>query len=248
MKISNYMNNTNLIVEKNNVKVQKENKQTNEKHTTEQSVKLSISNEGMEYYRNCIQQNRQETYDDVLQRRELLKSEKIRDIDYGYEISKKAAELNKDAANAGKKALSTTDRANGYVAVYAELYDEIVQGYESGTREIYVTDENGTHKLTKDEELSNLDAAYKKTVDDFVTMETTNQHARGIIGEEMNKISKITTRSTLASAYIEEQKTRGKDEIPENLTEKMYGAITSFKEKYTMIQPNREQLLMSIKI
>ena len=227
MKISNYMNNTNLIVEKNNVKVQKENKQTNEKHTTEQSVKLSISNEGMEYYRNCIQQNRQETYDDVLQRRELLKSEKIRDIDYGYEISKKAAELNKDAANAGKKALSTTDRANGYVAAYAELYDEIVQGYESGTREIYVTDENGTHKLTKDEELSNLDAAYKKTVDDFVTMETTNQHARGIIGEEMNKISKITTRSTLASAYIEEQKTRGKDEITENLGKKMYGAITS---------------------
>ena len=248
MKISNYMNNTNLIVEKNNVKVQKENKQTNEKHTTEQAVKLYISNEGMEYYRNCIQQNRQETYDDVLQRRELLKSEKIRDIDYGYEISKKAAELNKDAANAGQNALSTTDRANGYVAAYAELYDEIVQGYESGTREIYVTDENGTHKLTKDEELSNLDAAYKKTVDDFVTMETTNQHARGIIGEEMNKISKITTRSTLASAYIEEQKNRGKDEIPENLTEKMYGAITSFKEKYTMIQPNREQLLMSIKI
>ena len=242
------MNNTNLIVEKNNVKVQKENKQTNEKHTTEQSVKLSISNEGMEYYRNCIQQNRQEPYDEVLQRRELIKSEKIRDIDYGYEISKKAAELNKDAANAGQNALSTTDRANGYVAAYAELYDEIVQGYESGTREIYVTDENGTHKLTKDEELSNLDAAYKKTVDDFVTMETTNQHARGIIGEEMNKISKITTRSTLASAYIEEQKTRGKDEIPENLTEKMYGAITSFKEKYTMIQPNREQLLMSIKI
>ena len=251
MKISSYMNNMNPIIEKNDVKVQKENKQANEKHTMEQSVKLSISNDGMEHYRKYIQQNGQETYDDVLQRRELLKSGKISDVDYGYEISKKAAELNKDAANAGQKALSTTDRENSYVAAYAELYDEIVQGYESGTREIYVTDENGTHKLTKDEELSNLDAAYKKTVDDFVTMETTNQHARGIIGEEMNKISKITTRSTLASAYIEEQKTRGKDEIPENLTEKMYGAITSFKEKYTMIHHNQNQLsqlLMSVKI
>ena len=123
-----------------------------------------------------------------------------------------------------------------------------MKGYENGTREIYVADENGPRKLTKDEELSNLDAAYKKTVDDFVTMETTNQHARGIIGEEMNKISKITARSTLASTYIEEQKNRGKDEITENLGKKMYGAITSFKEKYTMIQPNREQLLMSIKI
>ena len=62
-----------------------------------------------------------------------------------------------------------------------------MKGYENGTREIYVADENGPRKLTRDEELSNLDVAYKKTVDDFVTMETTNQHARGIIGEEMNK-------------------------------------------------------------
>ncbi len=57
MKIFNYMNNTNSIMEKNDAKVQKENKQANEKHTMEQSVKLSISNDGMEYYRNRIQQN-----------------------------------------------------------------------------------------------------------------------------------------------------------------------------------------------
>ena len=251
MKISNNVNNTTLIITKNDSKVQEENKQTNEKRTAEQSVKLSISNEAMECYRNRIQQNGQETYDEVLQRRELLKSGKIKDIDYGYEISKKAAELNKDAANAGQNALSTTDRANGYVAAYAELYDEIIQGYEAGTREIYVADENGTRKLTRDEELSALDAAYKKTVDDCVTMEKTNQHAREIISEEMDKISKITSRSTLAATYIEEQKTREEDEISENLGEKMYDAVFSFKEKYTMIQPGKEQLsqlLMSIKM
>ena len=251
MKISNNVNNTTLIITKNDSKVQEENRQTNEKRTAEQSVKLSISNEGREYYRNSIQQNGQETYDDVLQRREQLKNEKISVIDYGYEISKKAAGWNKEAANTGRNVLSTTDRANGYVAAYAELYDEIIQGYEAGTREIYVADENGTHKITRDEELSALDAAYKKTVDDFVTMEKTNQHAREIISEEMDKISKITSRSTLAATYIEKQKTRGEDEIPKNLGEKMYEAIFSFKEKYAMFQSNMDnlsQLLMSVKI
>ena len=251
MKISNNVNNTTLIITKNASKVQEENKQTNEKRTAEQSVKLSISNEGREYYRNSIQQNGQETYDDVLRRREQLKNEKISIIDYGYEISKKAAEWNKEAANARRNVVSTTDRANGYVAAYAELYDEIIQGYEAGTREIYVADENGTRKLTRDEELSTLDAAYKKTVDDFVTMEKRNQHAREIISEEMDKISKITSRSTLAATYIEEQKTRGEDEIPENLGEKMYEAIFSFKEKYAMFHSNMDnlsQLLMSVKI
>ena len=57
MKISSYMNNMNPIIEKNDAKVQKENKQANEKHTMEQSVKLSISNDGMVHYRKHIQQN-----------------------------------------------------------------------------------------------------------------------------------------------------------------------------------------------
>ena len=198
MKISNYMNNTNSIMEKNTDKVQKGNSQTNEKHTVGQSVKLSISNEGLEYYRNRIQQSGQEKYDDVVQRKELLASKKISDIDYSYEIQKKAAQQNQNV-DTGKSALNITDKANNYVKAYAELYDEIVKGYENGTREIYVADEKGPRKLTKDEELSNLDAAYKKTVDDFVTMETTNQHARGIIGEEMKKeIYTLIIKSVLA--------------------------------------------------
>ena len=52
-------------MEKNTDKVQKGNSQTNEKHTVGQSVKLSISNEGLEYYRNRIQQSGQEKYDEL---------------------------------------------------------------------------------------------------------------------------------------------------------------------------------------
>ena len=94
----------------------------------EQSVTLSISDEGREYYRNNIQQNGQETYNEVLQRREQLKNEKINRMDYSYEIQKRAAQQNKNA-DTGRSTLSTIDKANGYVKAYAELYDEIVQGY-----------------------------------------------------------------------------------------------------------------------
>ena len=193
----------------------------------------------------------QESYDAVLQRREQLKNEKLSLVDYGYEISKRAAQSNTGAADDGKSVLSAAGKADGYVRAYAELYDEIVQGYEDGTREIYVAGEDGPRKLTKDEELDALDAAYKKTVDSFVTMEQTNQHAREIIGEEAEKIAKISRRSTTAADFLKEQKAGGTDKVPENLNEKMLSAVASFKEKYVAFNPNvgtLSQLLAGIKI
>lgn len=251
MKISNNINVTSSLITQNDAKNQRENMQTGVKRMTDQPVKLSISTEGQESYRKSIHKDRQETSDAIFQQREQLKNEKISFVDYGYELSKKAAQLNKDASNTKGNVLSITDRADSYVAAYAELYDEIVQGYENGTREIYVADENGTHRLTKDEELSALDVAYTKTVDDFVTMEKTNQHAREIIGEEMEKISKISSKTTLATDFLKEQQAKGTDRTPENLNEKMINAVVSFKEKYAMYNHNTDklsQLLMSVKI
>lgn len=237
---SSYHNNvyeSSYASQKNDMKNQKENMQTDVRRMAEQPVKISISDEGKEYYRNSIQQNKQETYDYVVQQKE--QSKKVSFIDYGYEIQQRAAKQN-EASDRG--ALNTADKANGYVKAYAELYDEIVQGYENGTREIYTADENGIHQLTKDEELSALDAAYKKTVDNFVTMEKTNQHAREIISGEMEKISKLSSRSTLAATYIEGRKTKGTDDIPENLNEKMYHATVLFKEQYAMLNPKADNL------
>ena len=209
----------------------------------EQPVRLSISNEGKEHYRNSIQQGGQESYDTVLQRREQLKNEKISLVDYSYEISKRA--------DTGESVLSTAGKADGYVKAYAELYDEIVQGYGDGTREIYVAGEDGPHKLTKEEELDALDAAYKKTVDSFVTMEQTNQRARTIIGEEAEKMAKISRKETKAADFLKEQKVRGTDKVPENLNEKMLSAVSVFKEKYAAFNPDAgtlSQLLAGIKI
>ncbi len=199
----------------------------------EQPVSLSISDAGKEHYRNNVQQGGQESYDAMLRRREQLKNEKISLVDYGYEISKRAA----DTADTGKSVLSAASKANGYVKAYEELYDEIVRGYEDGTREIYVAGEDGPHKLTKEEELDALDAAYRKTVDRFVEMERTNQHARTIINKEAEKIVKISRRATRAENYLKEQEARGTDKVPENLNQQMLSAVALFKEKYAANVP-----------
>ena len=116
---------------------------------------------------------------------------------------------------------------------------------------IYVAGDDGRHNLTKEEELDALDAAYKYTVDSFVTMEQTNQRARTIIGEEAEKIAKISRKETKAADFLKEQKARGTDKVPENLNEKMLSAVVLFKEKYATFNPDAgtlSQLLAGIKI
>ncbi len=237
MPISGIGSNYNQIGAATNYVQEKMSAKDTEKKMAKQPVSLSITNEGKEHYRNSIQQSGQESYDAVIQRREQLKNEKINLVDYRYEISRRAEQLNKGTADTGKSVLSTADKADGYVKAYAQLYDEIVQGYEDGTREIYVEGEGGPRKLTREEELDALDTAYRKTVDNFVTMEQTNQHAREIIAEEAEKISRISKRTTtLAADFLKEQKARGMDIVPENLNEKMLSAVASFKEKYALLK------------
>ena len=246
MKISNNIDITSPLIQQIDTKNQKETVQ-GVKYTAEQPVKLSISDEGWAHYRSSVQQSGQESYDAVLQRKE--QSKKISVISYGYEITSRAQKWNEDAADNGKKFLSVTDRADGYLKAYAQLYDEIVQGYNDGTREIYVEDEYGMHKLTKDEELSALNAAYARTVDDFVLMEETNQQAREIISEGMKKIARISSRGTMAMDYQDEQNEL--NQVPKNLRERMMSAANLFKKKYALYNPvtdNFSQLLMSVKV
>ena len=54
------------------------------------------------------------------------------------------------------------------VRAYGNLYDEIVQGYQNGTRERYVEDktsETGYRKMTMEEELEGLDKAFQRAAD-----------------------------------------------------------------------------------
>ena len=248
MNISSTINLQSPLISQNKNKNQKNMMQPKMNRITESPVKVSISNEGLERS-SSLQQNKEETYESMMQRREMLK--KTRVMSYGYDLSMKAVEFNDAASENGAKTLSVTDRANGYISAYASMYDEIVKGYENGTREIYVEDEFGMHRLTKEEELKALEEAYKREVDDFVTMEKANEQAYAIVSQEMIKIASVSARSGVAVSEANDSKAMEQHKVPENLNGKMLSAADIFKQNYAAFNPdtdNLSQVLSRVKI
>ena len=248
MNISSTINLQSPLISQNQNKNQKNMMQPKMNRITESPVKISISNEGLERS-SSLQQNKEETYESMMQRREMLK--KTRVMSYGYDLSMKAVEFNDAASENGAKTLSVTDRANGYISAYASMYDEIVRGYENGTREIYVEDEFGMHRLTKEEELKALEEAYKREVDDFVTMEKANEQAYAIVSQEMIKIASVSARSGVAVSEANDSKAMEQHKVPENLNGKMLSAADIFKQNYAAFNPDTDslsQVLSRVKI
>ena len=248
MNISSTINLQSPLISQNQNKNQKNMMQPKMNRITESPVKVSISNEGLERS-SSLQQNKEETYESMMQRREMLK--KTRVMSYGYDLSMKAVELNDAASENGAKTLSVTDRANGYISAYASMYDEIVRGYENGTREIYVEDEFGIHRLTKEEELKALDEAYKREVDDFVAMEKANEQAYAIVTEAVKKIASIKSGSGASVSETDNSKAMEQHKVPENLKGRMLSAADIFKQNYAAFNPDTDslsQILSRVKI
>ena len=248
MNISSTINLQSPLISQNKNKNQKNMMQPKMNRITESPVKISISNEGLERS-SSLQQNKEETYESMMQRREMLK--KTRVMSYGYDLSMKAVEFNDAASENGTKALSVADRANGYISAYASMYDEIVRGYENGTREIYVEDEFGMHRLTKEEELKALEEAYKREVDDFVAMEKANEQAYAIVTEAVKKIASIKSGSGASVSETDNSKAMEQHKVPENLKGRMLSAADIFKQNYAAFNPDTDslsQILSRVKI
>lgn len=58
------------------------------------------------------------------------------------------------------------DIMSASLGAYASLYEKINEGYENGTREVWVADEKmGKRKLSKEEEIDRLNNAYKREIE-----------------------------------------------------------------------------------
>ncbi|MBD5466497.1 MAG: hypothetical protein HDR22_11950 [Lachnospiraceae bacterium] len=142
--------------------------------------------------------------------------------------------------------MSVKGKAENYFSTYVKMYDEIVQGYEAGTRETYVFEEGEYRKLTKEEELSALDKAFGKIAGDFEKRETVNQNARNIIEESFKKfapyrkakagstttVTKKETKVDSTTTTTEKENQETTSNVIEGISKKMINAADLFKAGY----------------
>lgn len=209
----------------------------------EKAIHVSISEEGHENYRKSLLQTEhistdsKDSYDTI----KLSQDAETPDIETNLKVSEQLVD-----GELGR--LTVKDSLESHLQTYATLYDEIQKGYKEGTREVYVADtssESGYRKLTKEEELESLDKGYEKLITDLDEFHVQNEKNQKIIKEYSEMISKIKgARSETAKNYFENVKTN-KENIPENVKERMSLAAQTFRNKY-MESTNNSQTVADI--
>lgn len=199
-------------------------------------VKMSISKEGIERFRNSIMETSKKE----------LGNTGVMLTDYRSMISSKLPSTYGEQKENGEYERiyqSVSDKADSLLKAYAESYDEIQKGYADGTREAYVADdtsETGYRKLTKEEELAELDKAYKQHTTEFE--HNNNSKIISALAENAKKIKEATGgRAKIATATVEDLEKRKAevDKLPSDMGKKLQDAAMSFKVQYGLSQTGK---------
>lgn len=157
--------------------------------------------------------------------------------DYRYEFASRMPSVYAGKDDKGdylRNYYSTSDAASNMLKVYASLYDEIVKGYEAGTRETYVEDkdaESGCRKLTMEEELAELDKAYE----DYVNKYAANRDKQIIdmLSAYEKQVAKLSDgRASVSDDVINLLDKYKKDPVPDNFSDIMKDAAKAFIMQY----------------
>lgn len=192
------------------------------------SVKVTLSDKGMEAYRKNMQEMNPQNGTADLEALETMRKygdKMVIDPANGMEAEfhKRLLELNSGVEE------SIEAGAKNCLTVYAEMYDEIKKGYEQGTREYWVLEgdaskEDDWRKVTEEEELAALDKAF-----DFYSYVLDSYAKYGI------KAGEDAQRAILNTQYqLEEQSepVTGQRDETEDIYRKMKMAKKIVDEQY----------------
>ena len=203
------------------------------------AVKLTISEEGLESWRATVAERKQqaEKADQKEDERVWINTRTSYYTDYSYLFYRKRTI---SPYGDSDQNLTLNDVAEDLVHAYGKLYDEIVQGYKSGQREVYLMDpgaKDGLRRLTLEEELAYLDEVYKGQVGGLVMDHEYLQKAW--------KMNLKDLRLEHATGAEREQLLREKEErdyiikkmaientLPEDTREKLLSAAQEFVARY----------------
>lgn len=160
------------------------------------------------------------TYDSMSLQKKILSD----GIDYSYNLSKEADRLSSSDEEASTSSWQT--KLDNLSKAYENLRTEIVQGYENGTRRVYVIDESsetGYRTLTMEEELSALDAAYEKNVKSYEELSSQQEKAQGIIAEWQQQVAAISPDKASSDKAQDESDAPEEPEKEQNRSSGMVG-------------------------
>ncbi len=153
--------------------------------------------------------------------------------DYDYVIPSK---LNAMTNNSWHNK-SYEEKTNDLLSAYANLYEDIVNGYAAGTREVYVEDpdsEEGFRKLDMETEISELDKAFSAYVDRFKRDYEVGKKATADIAESLNRLAKAGARvdKTRIENTSDSLKEYSKNSVTDETMSKLLEATKKFKQQF----------------
>lgn len=218
-------------------------------------VRISISEESKEYYRRQVQELSagQEGYDRMLERRTNLLEANLTpgSGNYDYTLGEEVASLRPEGVS-----LTTEQKANHLLRAYAALYDKIEQGHKDGTRKINVEDsdsDKGYRTLTREEEISRLNASYKKYADGLVEMAKWEPMIQAALEQRTKLMERIhAIKSGMAVPSFNERSNAPQldDAAANRLSEKLMNAASAFRTRYALQSglPEGMEWLSSLKV
>lgn len=193
------------------------------------AVKLAISSEGKECWRESLWKICPESKESSI-------PDKFTPGIIATDFS--ALLCDKLTTNNSSQPFTWEEKSSDLLRAYAELYDEIVQGYESGQRETYVTDsdaENGFRKLTLSEELDCLNQTFKRFADDLEKQINDLPKFNAFFEEQLDFMIKNGNKAAQEEAKEKKEAWEYKiknEVIPENISKKLIAAAKEFVMQY----------------
>lgn len=192
------------------------------------AVKLTLSEEGKEAYRNQLKKQVENTNSEQIQYSKTHSD--LIEFDRKWKNT-----LRPMLTGWGPRWMMDSYKPSDIFSEYASFYDEIVQGYQNGTREKYFEDadaEGGYRKATLEDELALLNEDFEKCLIRYKEQEERNAVLRAAIIKCAKQLEKSGNGHLEFVGRAKKLESEPVAPLPEDFVEKMHTAAKEFASQY----------------